>query len=116
VPSDGLAKNNCEKGDDLMAYVQAHCRVTGAGPMADSGKIILFLTKESGSEVFPEGKELCFVAFEGLQREILATALTAISTGRTVWCDFGQENEFFPDVPGGDSSGTVRSMYLRSTH
>ena len=90
--------------------VQATCSVTGAGPMADfGGRVIIFLKESPGTNYF-QGKTLCFLAFDGFKREMLAVALAAMSTGRQVWVDMG--DAINPNVPSGDESGTIRSLYL----
>lgn len=56
-----------------------NCVVTRAGPTADRGRFFVALTDRGGAF-----SDRFFLCEESIKRELLATALTAISTGNRV--------------------------------
>lgn len=89
--------------------VQANCTVAAVGPMSYNGSVTIALDESPDTNYF-QGKRLFFVAADAMKREMLATALAAISTGRRVWVDLGDDMN--PNVAPADIAGTIRSMYI----
>lgn len=81
------------------------CVVRGAGVGTDDN-INVQLADYAGQATL-QGKWLWFRARETKQREILATALTALTTGYPVWAEF--DNIDF-DVREGDIAGNLESI------
>ncbi len=84
------------------------CKVCATGIGAD-GNTNLSLDDVPGSTVLNGAK--WFRARAGREREMLATALMAMSAGYYVWVELDQINT----VPTGNIAGNINAMYARST-
>jgi hypothetical protein len=72
-----------------MAHELGNCQVRGAGPTAESNQVMILLSGAGTA-----GRPLWYVADGDFKREMLATALTAMTTGHGVYVHTDKPDEY----------------------
>jgi hypothetical protein len=77
-----------------MAIFAGYCQVLAAGPTAD-GPAEIKLRKEAGAPFPGSG---FYLSNSNVSREVLATALVAITTRTHVWCEIPDPDTFYSEL------------------
>jgi hypothetical protein len=89
--------------------IQVICSVLKAGPIVESDILYIPIQLKEKTTNYFAGQNLWFNADPSAQREMLATALAAMTSGLRVYVTLDDIN---PNVNSGDSSGNIQSIYL----